>query len=405
MRSLARLFRFLLQIQGAVVLGAKILRDEEAVEIQVRRHGSAKPRCPSCRRPLGGEIRQVVVRWRHLDLMQRRSYLSCRVREGYCSQHGRRLEAVPWAAPRAQHTHGFDRQVASLAQVADKSATARMFKICWRTVGGIVERVVGAHLPKDLLQGLEAIGVDETSYKRGHRYLTVVSCLYTGRVVWIGEGKSAETLSQFFEQLGPERSRKLQLVTMDMSEAYRKTVAHYAPQADIVYDRFHVVKLLLKAIDEIRREECRKLKGEEKKKLKGSRFALLRNPKHLKPKDEEVIRQVEASNSHLFRAYERRANFEDLWDCKSPDEAREFLMSWTRSALLSRLEPLRRFAKTVRDHIEGILGFFIYDGATNAVLEGTNNKIQLLIHRAFGFRRVEALMAMIMLCCSGIELT
>jgi transposase len=192
---------------------------------------------------------------------------------------------------------------------------------------------------------------------------------------------------------------------MDMSESHRTTVAHYAPQADIVYDRFHVVKLLLEAIDDIRRDECSKLKGEERKSLKRSRFALLRNPKHLKPKDEEVIRRVAASNSHLFRAYERRATFEDLWDCESPDQAREFLMSWTRSTLLSRLEPLRRFAKTVRSHLEGILGFFLYNGATNSVLEGTNNKIKLLIHRAFGFHRVEALMAMIMLCCSGIELT
>lgn len=402
MRALLQLFRFLLDVQGAVLVGVRIARGEDGVELVVRRRSHAVARCPTCGREMGGEKRPVWVRWRHLNLMGKRSYLVCEVREGRCPKHGRRIESVPWASGRARHTRIFDRQVASLVQVADKSACSRMFKVCWRTVGRIVKRVVAELLPEDRLEGLVAIGVDETSYKRGHRYLTVVTDLVTGRVIWVKEGKTAETLGAFFEELGAERRRRLGVVSMDMSEAYLKAVKAWVPHAEVIYDRFHVVKLLLEALDEIRREECRKTEGEARKALKKTRFALLRNPKHQQPNDLEAIERVRASNRRLTRAYELRVDFEDLWGFEDEEKARVFLMRWTRAALWSRLEPLRKFARTVRAHIKGILGFVRHAGATNAASEGINNKIKLIIHKAYGFRSLESLMAMVYLCCSGI---
>ena len=133
-------------------------------------------------------------------------------------------------------------------------------------------------------------------------------------------------------------------------------------------------------------------------------YALFRNPKHLKPEDKDAIRRVKATNSRLTRAYPLRVDFEEVWRIQDQEKGRMFLMRWTRNALLSRLKPLRRFAKTVRDHIEGILGFIRWGGITNAGMEGMNNKIKLCIHKAFGFHRVTSLMAMIQLCCSGINL-
>lgn len=404
MHPLRLFFRFLLQVQGAVVLGARILRDEEAVEIEIRRHGNAKPRCQKegCNRVLGGELREVRVRWRHFDILKRVCYLVANIREGCCPVHGRRHESVPWAATRARHTRYFDRQVASLAQVADKSAAHRMFGVAWRTVGRMVKRVVDDLLPRDLLDGLWAIGVDETSYKHGHRYITVVTNHMTGRVVWVGKGKSADTLGEFFQLLGPKRAAKIEVITMDMSAGFLKAIKEYAPNADIVFDRFHVVKLLLDAIDEIRRNEWRNSSGEPKEALKKTRHALFRNPKHRTPKDDEAIARVNSTNGRLSRAYQLRVDFEDFWDIPDEEKARSFLMRWTRAALLSRREPLRKFAHTVREHIEGILGFTKWAGLTNASLEGINNKINLCIHKAFGFHSLSSLMAMIQLCCSGI---
>jgi len=403
MRPLLRLFRFILDVQGAVVTGVRENRLEDAVDIHVRRRKNARARCPVCKRAMTGALVRKHRRWRHLDIMSKKSYLVATVREGYCTRHGRRVERVPWAAPAARHTHAFDRQVASLVQVADKSAAARMFHIAWRTVGRIVTRVVEELLPQNRFEDLRYIGIDETSYKRGHRYLTVVSNLANGRVVWLGKGKSAAVLHRFFDELGERGCRGIELACIDMGEAYRSAVTERAKQADIVYDRFHVVKLLLEAIDEVRREEVSKLVGKDKTALKKTRFALLRNPtRHLSPKDLDAIARVRATNQKLARAYELRCDFEELWELDDPDDAKEFLMNWTRAALLSRREPLRRFANTVRKHLTGILGFFRWWGQTSAVVEGTNNKIKLAIHRAYGFGSVPALMAMVYLCCGGV---
>lgn len=402
MRRAARsLFRFLLRLQGAVVLGCLILREEDAVEIQIRRRSNALARCPDCSAVLTGHIKSKRRRWRHLDLFRTKCYVASDVREGYCRRHGRRVEAVPWAEPGARHTREFDLQVSSLVQVSDRTATARMYRIAWRTVERIVRRVVAVRLPVNRFDGVRTIGIDETSYKRRHHYLTVVCDMKRGRVIWVGEGKSGKTLDGFFDEFGEERARRLRVVSMDMSQAYTTVVKNRAPQADIVYDKFHVVKLLLEAIDEVRRAEARDLSKDEKKKLKGLRYAFLRNPKNRNPRDVVAIKEVMSINAKLARTYQLRVDFEDLWDCSSVDEARSFLARWTRAALLSRREPLRRFAKTVRGHLEGILAYFQH-GVTNAALEGTNNKIKLTIHRAFGFRSLDGLMAMVYLCCGGL---
>lgn len=405
MRSLRKLFRILLGLQGVIVKSVAWLEDEEAVAVRVKRHGNAVPRCGRCGTRLTGTLKAKGRRWRHLDLMRTRAYVVAKVQEGYCRGCGRRrMERVPWAAPGAKYTRAFDRQVARLAQVADKEASSRIFGVAWRTVGRMVKRVVDEVLPKQRFSGLRCIAVDETSHKRGHRYLTVVSDLLTGRVVWLGQGKSAETLAAFFEALGKRRARKLELVTMDMAGAYEKAVRDHAPNVDIVFDRFHVVKLLTEAIDEIRREECRQLSGAERRGLKRTRFSLLRNPARYTDRDREAIDRVRRKNGRLYRAYELRVDFEHVWGYVSESAARRFLMRWTRRALLSRREPLRRFANTVRKHLDGILGFIRWGGATNATAEGINNKIKMIIHRSFGFHSASALMSLVYLCCSGIDL-
>lgn len=406
MRALQIFFRFVLQIQGAIVKGARINRAEGCVEIDVGRHKNAIPRC--CIHPtvaLAGTYTTTRVRWRHLDILGTKTYLVADIREGRCQIcDSSRHEHVPWAGARARHTSMFDRHVASLAQVADRSAAARMFDVAWRTVGRMVLRVVSEFLPEDLLDKLEYIGVDETSYKRGHRYITVVTDHVRGVVVWIGKGKGSDTLAEFFKKLGPDRASRLKLITMDMSGGYMKAVREFAPQADIVFDRFHVVKLLLSALDEIRRQECFNLEGDAKAALKKTRFALLRNPRHLKPDDYDAIARVKAGNNKLYRSYQLRVDFEQFWEIHDEAKGRDFLMRWTRTALKSRLEPLRKFARTVRDHIQGILGFIRWPGISNATAEGMNNKIKLCIHRAFGFHDEDALIGMIHLCCSGIDL-
>lgn len=406
MGPLVAFLRRVLKLQALVLLGARFDDALGAAVIRVRRRSNTKARCATHGCALGGTLTTSTKRWRHLDLAGTTLYLEAAVREGRCPRcDGRRTESVPWAAHRAEHTWAFDRYVARLVQLTDKTAVAALARVAWRTVGAIVERVVARFLPPRSLDGIWAIGVDETAFKRGHHYLTVVVNLETGDALWSAEGKSAETLGKFFDELGPERCARLEVVAMDMSGAYEKAVRERCPQADIIFDRFHVVQLLLDAVDEVRRTECR---GHEdaaaRKDLKGTRFALLRNPRHLRPQDRAAIALVAAKNRRLTRAYQLRVDFETLWEQKDEAQARAFLRNWTRAALRSRLRPLQRVAKTLRQRMEGVLGFFRWEGASNAQSEGRNNKIKMLIHRAYGFHSAAAILAMIQLCCSSIAL-
>ena len=309
MRSLNRLFRKLLEVQGVIVIGAQLCATEDALELLIKRHGNAKPRCPTCDTPMGGELKEVVCRWRHRNIFRKHCMLVGTIREGRCAVHGRRNERVPWAGTRARHTKDFEEAVGRMVQVSNQTATSEFFDIAWRTVGRIVTSLVGRLLPADVLDGLTSIGVDETSYKRGHKYLTVVSCLETGRVVWVGEGKSASTLGTFFELLGKERREKIEVIAMDLGGAFRKAAMKWLPHADIVFDRFHVVQLLTQAITEIRREEAGLAGEDERKALKGTRFLFLKNPKHLRPKDKVAIEAAKKVNKRLARGYELRVDF------------------------------------------------------------------------------------------------
>lgn len=406
MSPLVPFLRRILSLQALVVVGGRFDEELGAAVVEVRRRRTAKARCPRHHCALGGELRTRRKLWRHLDLAGTRLYLQSDVREGRCSRcDGRRVELVPWASHRAEHTWAFDRYVARLVQITDKTAVAELAQVAWRTVGSIVERVVEKFKLRRGLDNLVGISVDETAYKRGHRYLTIVTDLETGDAVWAGEGKSSETLSRFFDELGPERTAKLDVVAMDMSGGYEKAVRERCPRADIVYDRFHVVKLLLDAVDAVRREECGSLSDpQDRIALKNTRFALLRNPGHLSPSDHDAIRRVRATNARLTRAYGLRVDIEEFWNLQTEDRGRTFLMNWTKAALRSRLAPLQRVARTLRARMEGVLGFIRWAGVTSSKSEGRNNKIKMIIHRSFGFHSAASTLAMITLCCSGIRL-
>jgi transposase len=225
-----------------------------------------------------------------------------------CREHGVRVERVPWAAHGAHFTHEFDEMTAWLAQRMDKTATCRLMGINWRTVGTVIQRVVKARLGPDRLEELYVIGVDELSFRRHHEYVTVVVDHLKKRVVWVGEGKGEKTLLKFFDELGPERTQALTHVTMDLGAAYRAAVEARAPQAQKVFDRFHVQKLASEAVDAVRRQEVN-LQGppDQAQALKHSRWALLKNPWNLTQRQGEKLSEVARTNRRLYRGNRSRA--------------------------------------------------------------------------------------------------
>jgi len=279
-------FKRLLRLDGVNVTAVEFLPTMIVVSVALRRRRLLCPHCEHKSR-FRYDTRPVASAWRHLDLGVWHLELRANLRRLRCPTHGVVVEAVPFARPGARLTRDFDDLLAWLATRMDKTATARLCRVSWRSVGRACERVVAAELDPGRLDGLFSIGVDEISWRKNHKYLTLVVDHDRGKVIWGAKGKDAATLDQFFAELGEERSALIRSVSLDLGPAYLKSVKAegHAPQAIICADPFHLVKLVGDALDEVRRDlwnQLRRLPGERwAKDFKGARWALLKNPEDL----------------------------------------------------------------------------------------------------------------------------
>lgn len=363
-------------------------------------------RCGKCGKRAPRYDRRPLRRWPHLSYGRTRVELTYEPWRVSCQRCGVRTERVPWADPGSRFTREFEELVAYFAQIADKTKVTELTGIAWETVGSIVERVVGRRLAADRFDGLRCIGVDEFSYRKHHRYLTVVVDHDRRRVVWAAEGRSGEVLARFFAELGPERCAKIEVVTMDLAAGYRQAVQSCLPKAEIVYDRFHVQRLASDAVDRVRRAIVRELAGadaEAARAIKNSRYALLKNPWNLEPAEHHKLSTIQQTNRSLYRAYLLKETLADALDYRQVARARPALQSWLAWASRSRLKPFVRVARTIRKHLDGILAY-VRTRLTNGFTEGTNNKLRLVARRAFGFHSPQPLIAMLFLTCGGIQL-
>ena len=362
------------------------------------------PRCSGC----GCRVRKGYDKrprsWRHLDVAGMRLTLRYTLRRVNCPRCGVRVEMVPWAVGDSWFTRDFEEQTAYLAQTTDKTTVVHTMRVAWRTVGEIARRVVDRVQRGDPLDGLRQIGVDELSYRRHHEYITVVIDHIAKRVVWARPGKDAATLGEFFKELGTERSKQLEAVTIDMSGAYIKAVTEASPQATMIFDRFHVQRLAQDAVDAVRRAEVRESRGtEEAKVLKRTRFILLKNPWNLTNLEGQKLAALQRTNKPIYRAYMLKEGLAGILDGLDVDVARTKLGEWLGWASRSRLEPFKKLARTVKAHFEGILAY-IPLRLNNGRTEGMNGKIRTITRRSYGFHSASNLIALIFLCCSGISL-
>jgi transposase len=347
-------------------------------------------------------------RWRHHDLAGMQLHLRYRIQRAHCPDCGTvKTERVPWAAHGSNFTYAFEERAAFLAQQCSKTAVVTLLRTAWRTVGTLIRRVVDrAHgAVGDRLDGLRLIGVDELSYRRHHKYVTVVVDHERSRVVWAAEGKSAATLKRFFDELGPERCAQLEAVTIDLSGAYIKAVTEASPAAKLIFDRFHVQRLAQDALDETRRDEVREAQSKDAKAaLKRTRWALQKSPWNLTDVEVQTLAQLERTNRRLFRAHMLKESLAAILDGRQINVARRRLELWIAEARRSRLPHFERVARTIAKHIDGILEY-IRSRLTNGPTEGLNGKIRTITRRSFGFHSASALIAMIFLCCGGVHVT
>jgi transposase len=393
--------------QGTVVAAVRPARGER------RRCGVCHQRCPGYDQGTGRR------RWRTLDLGTTRAYVEADAPRVRCREHGVVVAAVPWARHGAGHTVGFDQTVAWLATMCAKSAVTELMRVAWRTVGAVVARVwADTEQRVDLLDGLRRIGVDEISYRKGHKYLTVVVDHDTGRLVWAAPGADKAALAAFFTQLGPERCARITHISSDAAGWIREAVTEHCPQAVRCADPFHVVAWATEALDEQRRTAWNQARGAARgttrannrnhrptgdtKALKNARWALWKNPENLTSRQTEQLGWIAKTQPALYRAWALKEGLRTVFAIahRDRDEAIEALDRWISWARRCRLPQFVKLARSITRDRDAIIAT-IESRLSNALVESTNTKIRLIIRRAFGFHSAHAIIALAMLTLGG----
>ncbi len=403
-----RVFARLLGLGRAVVEGVR-LEEDGSVVVAARPRRREASRCGRCgRRCPGYDQGEGRRRWRALDLGATRAYVEAEAPRVECREHGIVVARLPWARHDSWFTREFEEQVAWLATQCSKSAICELMRISWYTVGRIIERVVADEQGRrgDPLRGLQRIGIDELSYRKGQRYISVVVCHDSGRLVWAAEGRDKQTVERFFSELGAERTATLELVSSDMGDWITRVVAEQCPQATLCLDPFHIVALASEALDEVRREvwnEARRAGDASGARwLKGARWTLWKRPERLTERQQAKLASIAAVNRRLYRAYLLKEQLRVVF--REPDTAAAIALldAWLAWARRCRIPSFVKLAKTISAQRAGILASLTHR-LSNARTEAVNTTLRLICRRAYGFHSAQALIALAMLAVGGLR--
>ena len=402
----AKVWAGVLGVERSTVLDGVEFDDETGVAVfSVRLRKGAKGRCGRCQRRCPGYDQGEGRRqWRAPDLGLYRTFLEAEAPRVSCRDHGVVVASVPWARHDARHTTVFEDTVAWMATRTSKSTLEVLLRIAWRTVGAIVTRVVAEGVAaRDPLQGLKRIGIDEISYKKGHRYITIVVDHDTGRLVWAAPGRDRKTLKAFFTALGESRCAAVTHVSADAAQWIADEVAANCPNAVRCADAFHIVAWAGDALDRVRRDTWNAARkggmSVHARDLKGARYALWKNPENLTDRQQAKLAWVAKVNHQLFRAYLLKEQLREVFALKGA-EGKQLLdrwLSWARRCRIPSFVELGRRISKHRDAIDATLDHRL----SNGLVESTNTKIRLLTRIAFGFKSPEAMIALAMLNLGG----
>jgi transposase len=424
-----RLLKLLQNIKYTIIDRIEIVGGPDAWEtslvIHVRPTKAKLNRCSVCGKKMPYyDEGQGVRDWRALDLGVIKVYLRGRAPRVKCAEHDVKVASVPWAQHGSWFTYPFEEWVTWMALHANRSVVSECCRIDWHTVGGIIRRVEADLRSRraSRFDGLINIGIDETSYRKGHKYLTVVVNHDTSEVIWVHKKHGKEVLTEFFESLSEEQRASIKIVTGDGASWITDCVSVFCPDATRLLDAFHIVAWATDELDnvrkriwnEVRKDEAktkegrrrgRPKKGEEGHKdkageVKGSRFALLKNPEDLTRNQQAKLEMVAGEHDGLYRAYLLKERLRLLLKM-SADEATAELDGWIAWAQRCRIPEFVKLSKKIRRHRQRIIDT-VASGMSNARVEGINNKIKVITKRAYGFRNIDNLIAMIYLCCSNL---
>jgi transposase len=364
------------------------------IEVEIHPRKNGRPICSGCdgRRP--GYDRLPERRFEFVPLWGIAVYFVYAMRRVECPTCGVKVERVPWADGKSPMTTSYKWFLARWAKRMCWQDVATVFRVGWDRVYEAVKQAVSWGMEHRDLDGIEAIGIDEVQWHRGHKYQTVVYQLDEGkkRLLWVGPDRTAKTLLRFFRMLGKERSVALEFVCSDMWRAYLKVIAKKAGQAIHVLDRFHVMQRIGKAIDKVRAAEVKQLKHDGYEPiLKGARWLLLKRPENLSDKQALKLKEILQYNLKSVRSHLMKEDFQRFWEYWSPTWAGKFLDQWCTRAMRSKIEPMKQVARMIRDKRELLLNWFRAEGKLSAgIVEGFNNKLKLITRKSYGFRTQKA---------------
>lgn len=332
---------------------------------------------------------------RDLDAFGTAVYLSFTLRRVDCPRcRAVKTETISWLALSGRATKRFEEAVGKMAREMPLTEVARHHRIgwdqAWRMELEYMRNLLKRHPPNPAIR---VIGVDEISVRKGHIYRVVVADLDEKRPIWIGgTGRTKEDMDLFFADIGVERSRKIELAVMDMWKAFRNSTNEHAPQARIVFDKFHVLRHLSDALDEVRRREYKRVNDKERKYIKGQRYTLLSHKANLDTEGRCSLKLLLKANKRLHKAYLLKESFGQLWDYSYPASARKFFENWKAQLSWQRLKPFEDFAAMIEKHWEGIVSYCHPGNKVSlGFMEGLNNKIRVIQRRAYGIRNDEYL--------------
>jgi transposase len=383
----------------------KVEETDKYMLVHIDRLGKRLLRCGVCRERCR-EVHDIrkAREWRDLSMRKLALKLRYCPRRVECPRCGVRVEDFPWAEPWARVTTALSNAVAVLARDLSWQGTARHYGLNWKTVATIVKRAVRYGLENRARPPVHVIGIDEVSRRKGQVYVTVVYDLERRVLLWVGDDRTEEAVRPFFtEEMGKRRCQTLRVVCMDMWAPYAKLVRDHAVNAQILFDRFHIVKHLNEAVDAARRDLWRQLASKERVTFRGTRWLLLKNPWNLNGKQKERLSTLVRWNTPLVRAWYLKESFQLFWTYKQPWRAKQHLLKWMNSAMRSKLEPFKEFVRMLRSHLDGVLAWTT-TRLSNGAVEGMNNKIKSISHLSFGFRSAQNFIAAIYHCCARLPL-
>jgi transposase len=375
--------RFTLGIKDHRIVSVTCIEQELRISLDAKKR--RKLPCSICEKRYDTKDILKQRQWSHVSLWGIPVCIDYRPRRVKCPEHGVKVERIPWSMGKRPLSFPLITVLAFWSRLLPWDQVARLFNVSWNTVRGAVEAAVEYGREREDYQGVRFIGIDEISRKKGHTYHTNVYDLERKRLIWSGAHRDKDSLRRFFQWWGDTRTAAIEGVCCDMWRNYIDVIHEYCSEAVIVFDKFHIVRHLMEAIDKVRKMEAKALAEMGCETLKGTKYLWLKNPWNLTENQKITLSELTKRNFKIVRAYLLKEMFRRLWEYTRKAWAARYLKRWFWWATHSRLKPLREFAWMLRRHEEGILSYFDLR-IDNGIVEAMNNNAKAISHRARGYR-------------------